>query len=226
MNQDNARNLIQAQGAQRVITELEPYVTSARQHRIDTVIRDRLGSISLAIVEPADINNALATVRTAEALGISTVHIIRPEDSASNIRHITTGAFYWIDVHYHDTFAAFLAHTRGHYQLAGGTPTAKTPLHAVPVKAPLCILIGNEQRGLSDASQKACTLHYTIPMYGMCESFNLSVSAAISLYDVTLRRRALLGQTGDLTEQAAATLRARFYLNSVNARLPQYLFKN
>jgi tRNA (guanosine-2'-O-)-methyltransferase len=36
-------------------------------------------------------------------------------------------------------------------------------------------------------------------MQGFTESFNVSVSAAITLFDVTRRRRALLGGHGELT---------------------------
>ena len=54
-------------------------------------------------------------------------------------------------------------------------------------------------------------------MVGMSESLNLSVSAAISLYDVTSRHRAA-GAVG-LDDDARAEMMARHYLDSVDDRL-------
>ena len=108
--------------------------------------------------------------------------------------------------------------------VAGGTVDATVALSDVPVEKPLCIIIGNEQRGLSKSAQAACDIRYQIPMFGMSESLNLSVSAAISLYDTTSRKRQLLKCASDLTQDQQATLRAQYYLNSVSARLSEALF--
>ena len=64
-------------------------------------------------------------------------------------------------------------------------------MQAVPIDKPLCLLIGNEQRGLSREAMDACQLCYRIPMAGMSQSFNLSVAAAISLYDTTCAKETL-----------------------------------
>lgn len=47
----------------------------------------------------------------------------------------------------------------------------------------------NNAASLLLPNQSACDYHYTIPMVGMSESMNLSISAAISLYDTTKRLR-------------------------------------
>ena len=59
----------------------------------------------------------------------------------------------------------------------------------------------------------------------MTESFNLSVSAAISLYEITNQKRASLGANTDLTMPEQERLRAEFYLNSVAPRLAETLLK-
>ncbi|PHQ81451.1 MAG: hypothetical protein COB66_02150 [Coxiella sp. (in: Bacteria)] len=209
------------QHAPDVITErLEPYINKLRQQRIDEVISGRLKDIQLAIACPSDINNAFATIRTAEALGVSNVHIITPEGTALMARSITQGAFYWVDIHFYEHFDAFLDYANDHQLLlAGGTVDATTPLHEVPIDNPICILIGNEHRGLTEAAQNACRIRYKIPMVGMSESMNLSVSAAISLYDTTQRKRQQLNANSDLDSAAQQQLRAKYFLNSVSPRL-------
>ena len=132
---------------------------------------------------------------------------------------------YWVNVHYYETLNEFLEFAKqAGILLAGGTVDATAALSNVPIEKPLCIIIGNEQRGLSEAAQSACDIRYQIPMFGMSESLNLSVSAAISLYDTTSRKRQQLKCASDLTQQEQSTLRAQYYLNSVSARLSEALF--
>lgn len=208
-----------------IIEQLSPYINHDRQNRITHVIHNRLKNIQLALECTADINNAFAAIRTAEALGIAHIHIIAPEGTTFMAKHITRGALYWVSINYYDTLAEFLtyAHTH-HLRLTGGVVTATTALSDVPVQDPLCIMIGNEHRGLSEAAQQACDIRYIIPMVGMSESMNLSVSAAISLYDVTERKRKLLNNTPDLTITEQQQLRAHYFLNSVAPRLSKELF--
>lgn len=208
-----------------IIEQLSPYINQERQDRISAVIRNRLKSIQLALECPADINNAFAAIRTAEALGITHIHIIAPEGTTFMGKHITRGALYWVSIDYYDTLTEFLTYAyKNNLRLAGGIVTATTALSNIPVQDPLCIMIGNEHRGLSDAAQKACDIRYIIPMVGMSESMNLSVSAAISLYDVTQRKRALLNSTPDMTNDEQQQLRAHYFLNSVAPRLSKELF--
>lgn len=220
MPHDNNKKILAAHSAEYIIEQLDPFVTDRRKERINAVIDARLSSIQLAIECPSDINNACAAMRTCEALGISTIHLISPQGSANAIKQITQGAFYWIDVIYHTSLEAFLTHTHAeNLQLTGGAVTATQTLSDVPVDKPLCIIIGNEQRGMSIEAQNACNYLYKIPMFGMSESMNLSVSAAISLYDTSKRKREQLGKTGDLSNEQATRTRAKYYLNSVNRRL-------
>lgn len=207
-----------------IIKTLLPYVNNHRAQRIEDVINGRLNGIQLAIEAPSDINNAFATIRTAEALGVSKVHLIAPEGNAFTIRSITQGACYWIDILYHNKLHDFINYTTQHkLLLAGGTIDATTLLSEVPVTQPLCILIGNEQRGLSAQAQNNCNYCYRIPMVGMSESMNLSVSAAISLYDTTQRKRNLLNSKSDLTITEQQHIRAHYFLNSVTPKLAVHL---
>ncbi len=224
MKHKSLKNIFEKYTSTEIIDTLEPYVSEKRKQRIVAVIKNRLHSIQLAIEAPADINNALACVRTAEAFGISNVHIITPEADAKYARGITQGAIYWVDVHFYESFAIFLKHIeKQNLALAGGIMQAKNSISEVAVKTPICILIGNEQRGLSDEALAASDILFQIPMVGMSESLNLSVSAAISIFSMSSRKRNLLQQNGDLSTQQQQTLIAKYYLNSVSRRLIENL---
>jgi TrmH family RNA methyltransferase len=54
----------------------------------------------------------------------------------------------------------------------------------VAYPTPLAVMLGNEGEGLPDAVLEAADLRVRIPMTGTAESLNLSVAAAVMLYEV------------------------------------------
>lgn len=227
MNTQEQLAFINQHGATDIIEQLAPFISESREQRITEVINARLHSIQLAIETPSDINNALAAIRTCEALGIGKIHLISPEGDARFVRSVTQGAFYWVNLYFHNSLQAFLAYAKQHeLLLAGGSLRTDTSIDKIPVNntQPLCIIIGNEHRGLSPELEQACDILYKIPMAGMSESMNLSVSAAISLYDTSQRKRELMQRAGDLDADEKLIKRAQYYLHSVNDRIVNGLF--
>jgi tRNA (guanosine-2'-O-)-methyltransferase len=54
----------------------------------------------------------------------------------------------------------------------------------------LVLMLGSEWHGLSETAVKMADSHLYIPMRGMLESFNVSVAAALSLFEITRQRLA------------------------------------
>ncbi len=220
MRREELERLLDVHGPDRVIEVLRDYVSPARRDRIEAVLAGRLTSVQVAIESPSDPHNAAAIVRTAEAFGVGTVHVVAAEGEALHAKRTTQGAFHWVDTHHHRDLGGFLAavgSTRA--TLLGGDVGADRPVSRVPVDRPVCLLFGNEQRGLSLQARAACEDLFRIPMYGMSESLNLSVSGAVSLYDVTTRRRELLARDGELAGDALVRMRARYYTRGVDDRI-------
>lgn len=211
--------LLQAYAPQHIIDTLSPFILDPRKNRIETVIAHRLENITVAIESPSDMHNALAIVRSAEAFGLSSVHIIAPEHEATSIRSVTQGSCYWIQMQFYQTLDEFLVQIKSENKmLLGATVDANDNLNDIVLDNPICLLFGNEDRGLSTAAKAACDGFFTIAMHGMVESLNLSVAAAVSIFQLTQQKRHLKN-TGDLTPKTATQLRAQYYLNSVNSRL-------
>lgn len=204
---------------EQIIDQLTPFLTERRKKRIEEVLNSRLSSVQLAIECPSSIYNALAAVRTCDVLGVAKIHIISPQKDVPEIRNLTKGAFHWVEICFYEgweEFSQFIQQQQLH--LVGGIPNATTSLSEIDIQHPVCLLLGNELRGLSAKSQQACQQLYSIPMYGMTESLNLSAAAAISLYDVTTRKRQQLQQVGDLSHEEKIQQRAQYYLNSIDPR--------
>lgn len=209
-----------------VAERLAPYVTDDRRARVEAVLAARVASVQVAFERPADPRNVAAVVRTAEALGAGTVHAIAAPAWPVHSPRVSMGAVFWADVRVHPSWSEFVAALGPGAQLAAAcvaADEATIPLGSVPVDRPLCLVFGNEKTGLSAAARDACAVRFTIPMYGMSESLNVSVSAAIALYDVLTRRRAALGGRGDLGAARFAELRARWYARAIDPRLVRAL---
>ena len=215
--------IVDACGPREVVDTVRPYLSESRRRRIEELLDRRISSIEVAIESPAHAHNAAAVVRSAEALGVVGVHVISAEHEALTRRRTTKGAHHWVWARRHDDLDSFLAQTQGAFVLAGAWPDAPVALEELPLERPLCLLFGNEHRGLSPRAREACALGFRVPMVGMSESLNVSVCAAIAMYVTTARKRAA-GIVGDLSPATREALRARHYLHSVDGRLVEALF--
>ena len=65
---------------------------------------------------------------------------------------------------------------------------AKQRLHELNLSEPCCIIMGNEEKGVQGYLSKAADAHFSIPMKGHFDSFNVSVAAGIILYEAMKQR--------------------------------------
>lgn len=211
-----------------VIAALAPHVLETRLARMEGVLAHRLASLALGIEDLHHSHNGHACLRTAEALGLQDVvaaelrHAYPLDDEAAEPevnRKISMAAHRWIDLHRVDDSAALLAFARARdMRVFGAGPRGTLTLDALPLDRPALLLFGNEREGLRDDTLAACDDAFRIPMYGFCESFNVSVSVGITLAATTARIRARLadeGRTGDLPADRRRYLLARWLLGDV-----------
>lgn len=219
MNREEFGGLVRHYGPAALIEGLEPFVSERRRARIESVLDARLYSVQVGIERPYDPHNAAAVVRSAEAIGAWGVHVVAASEGILRSRKTTAGTHHWIETRHYSELEDFLPEVRARGMLlAGACVDATHMLEELPVDRPLCLMFGNEHAGLSPAAQAACEYRFRIPIHGFAESYNLSVAAALSLYSVSSRRRALLGRAGDLDEPRRSLERARWYARSVDPR--------
>lgn len=206
-------------GAAKVVLDLAPFITDERRARIEHVLKGRVDSVRVGAERPEDPYNAAAIVRSAEALGALHVHVIDAPEDALHARKTTQGSFNWLHTYHHPSLPSLIdVLSARSVRLFGAAMDGAYAVDTLPVDAPLCLLFGNEGAGLSAEARAACHGTFHIPMYGMSESLNLSVSAALALRSVLARRRAFVGADSDLTGEALMRERARYYARSVDER--------
>lgn len=199
-------------GPARVREVLAELLSAERAARIDQILRHRLSSITAIVEETYDPHNAAATIRTAEALGLSDLHVASPR-ADFRAKGVTRGTDLWIDVHSWTSFSdcAQALRQRG-FRVIATLPDATDDLSTIDLAGPVAVAFGNEHEGLSAQALAACDGAVRIPMFGFAESYNLSVSVALVLSQLGARRRAMLAPAeGDLAEERRERLRARWY---------------
>ena len=66
--------------------------------------------------------------------------------------------------------------------VVGLSGDGKLPISNFLEKAPLVVIVGSEDKGISLLTQKKCDFLLSIPLKGKTSSLNASVAAAISLF--------------------------------------------
>lgn len=225
MNKDQARALLEQYSPAQLIDLFEPVINDERKAKIQAVLKNRLTQVEIAIEAPSDPRNAAAVVRTAEALGINAVHVMAVEGKALHAKLTTQGAFHWVDTYHHVDLGCFFNAKASESERLyfGAAMDGELTLDELPIDKPICLVLGNETRGLSDAMRARCDGLYRIPMYGMSQSLNLSVSAAISAYHLCHQIRSRGVPT--LSEEEYAHLLAQYYLFDLEQRVVQTMIK-
>ena len=176
-------------------------VTVDRFERMLSVASSRLRSVTVVLESLWDPHNVSAVIRSAEGIGIDEAHVVEQPHRFRTNRGVARGADRWLRIHRHADIGACFEHlrTRGFRTCAADVGAGCRPLPELPLDRPIAIVLGSEKEGLTTEARSLAELRFTIPMHGMTASFNVSVSAAITLWDLCRRRREMLAGDGDLT---------------------------
>lgn len=210
-------------GSEKIIKRLSSFLTKNRLERIDTVLEARIPSLEVAVEEPSDVYNALAIIRTAEAFGVLKMHLIASQIKKTRARRTTRGSVQWVDMQRYPDIRDFQS-ALGEVSLCGAVVQGGQPLSELDITKPLCLVFGNEQRGLSKEALAICDQQFTIPMGGMVESLNVSVAAGITLYDI-VRRMKQSASIQKLSKEALLRNKAYYIVKSLGFELSQKLLK-
>lgn len=193
-----------------VIAVLEPLVGDARKARLEQVIDERLECVTVLLDAPHDPHNASAVLRSSEAFGIQTLHVVTRNEPFVAARRVTKGTQHWVDVVVHPTPEhAVTALREAGYSLVASDPRGQLLPEELRQIPRIALVLGNEHEGIHRALVAAADRTVRIPMRGFVESLNVSVSAAILLAAATR------GRAGDLAPEVRRRLYARGLFRSL-----------
>jgi tRNA (guanosine-2'-O-)-methyltransferase len=208
----------------KLIEYLREFASDERLTSFNTVLDERTRHLTVVLEDLHKPHNANAVLRSCDGFGIQDVHIIENRTVFGTEGTVSIGAHQWLTLHrYRDPHANNITacikelRNRG-YRIVATTPhTNDILLPDLDVTEKTALVFGTELDGVSDeliAQADACV---RIPMYGFSESYNLSVSAAICLYEVTKKIRASGGLVGNLSESEKNELRLQWLKRSIKA---------
>lgn len=193
-------------------------MTEKRFTKIKKVVSQRQKSLTLVLENIHDPHNASAIFRSADAVGIDRIFLLYNTNEFPRIERITSGsAVKWIEtfkftdpkecfkVLKNEGFKIFSTHIdeSGH----------NLSLYDLDLTVKSAIVIGNEKDGVSEETKMLADANFLIPMHGMVQSLNVSVAAAVCLFEA-MRQREAKGMY-DVSEFSPEeiTIKEEFYIN-------------
>ncbi len=169
--------------------------TPERIEKVTRVLSLRQPDLRVVLEGVTIAHNASAVIRTCDAAGILHLDLVSPNPELLRFNEaISTRADKWLEIAVHATPAECLAPLKkaGFEIVATHLQKDSLPYTDVDFAKPIALVFGSEAEGISDGALTFADKVVRIPMLGMVQSLNLSVSVAVILYEA-LRQRSAKG---------------------------------
>jgi len=170
-------------------------VSDRRAEKFRGVLARRQTDLTVVLENIHDPHNVSAILRSCDAVGVLRVELLYTTEKFPRIgRKSSSSANKWLERRPHRSVEGCYAALRseGFRICATHLGGESLSLYALDLTGPVALVFGNEHRGVSGESAAQADLRFHIPMMGMIQSLNVSVAAAVSLYE-TLRQRTAAG---------------------------------
>ena len=167
-------------------------ITPARLARIRHVLEHRQPDLTLVLANIHDPHNVSAIYRSCDAFGVDTVHLYYTNTEFPQLaRKSSASARKWVNtVRHKNREALFSALKSQNCQVLATSCTAEAKsIENWDFTRPTAIIMGNEHAGVDAELSELVDGELYIPMYGMIQSFNVSVAAAIILAEACRQRK-------------------------------------
>ncbi len=165
-------------------------MTPERYQRLRQTLDQRQPDLTLITDQMHKPRNIAALVRTADAVGVSELHMVSSKEQQRPFKGTALGSQQWVSLVKHESMheAIISLQARGVKVYAAHFSDRAKEYRQVDYTVPCALLLGNEKAGVSEEAASLADEHITIPMMGMVESFNVSVAAAIILSEARNQR--------------------------------------
>lgn len=135
-------------------------------------------------------HNVAALMRTCDAVGVYEIHAVGNRSSYTRPLGISGGTAPWVRVRAHEDIAQAAEELKNSgFQIIAAHFSDKSVDYRQPdYTRPTALLLGAELSGVSATAASLADLHAVIPMRGLVASLNVSVAAALFLYEAARQR--------------------------------------
>ncbi len=170
----------------------QPVSTPRRFHRLREVLDRRQPDLTVLLEDVQVPRNLAAILRSCDAAGVFEAHAVWPGGRLKISRPASGGTRKWMPVRKHRELGDALARLKekGLRVLAAHPTLEAAPFREVDFTLPTALLLGNEDNGLTREALDGADGLVAIPMEGLGTSLNVSVAAALMLFEAQRQRRA------------------------------------
>lgn len=168
-----------------------------RLARLRRALDKRQSTLTVLMENVHKPHNYSAVLRSCDAVGIHRAHAISTPHlvhSVHNQRHRSSSgsASKWVRVQVHTDIheACRTLQSRGFAVLAAHFSSRAVDFRTVDYTQPTALLLGAEKDGVSSQAAELADHHVVIPMLGLVQSLNVSVAAAVLLFEAQRQRQA------------------------------------
>ncbi len=167
-------------------------MNARRFRRIQRALERRQPDLTVLLENVHKPHNFSAVLRTCDAVGVWEAHAVVPEGELTTHHLASGGARKWVRRRVHRTLAeALAALSGGGFRLLAAHPDADAvDFREIDYTRPVAVLLGQEKDGLTQEAIAAAEGTISIPMRGMGTSLNVSVAAALILFEAQRQREA------------------------------------
>ena len=203
---------------QETFDYLKQFLTDERLSKIEHFSQESSDFVLPVMEDVYQFRNAAAIVRSVEACGFHHVVALEEENVFNPNLKVTKGAETWVKVEKMPNNLDSLKEikNRSYKILAVSPENNATMLPDYEVKEPIALVFGTELEGVSDEILDFADETLAIPMYGLTKSFNVSVAAAICMYELK-QKLMKSGIDYKLSEEKLLEMKIRWTVNSIRS---------
>lgn len=170
-------------------------MTEARYNKFKKVVHQRQKYLTVVLENIHDPHNVSAVLRTCDCAGIDKVYLIYNTNKFPKIGRVSSAsAKKWVElVRFNNVDECFATLKKDKYKIYAthiSENKKNKSLYELDLTKRVAIVFGNEHAGVTDDVINKADGNLVIPMYGLIQSLNISVSAAVCIYEALRQREA------------------------------------
>lgn len=184
-------NRVTRKNHQGAVSFLSAITYSSLDNIISEAYQKGKSPLLLILDRVTDVRNFGAIARTAECAGVDGIIIPDKGGAAINSDAMKTsaGALNFIPVCREPNLKSTIKYLKeSGLQVVACTEKTESSLYEVELTEPSAIILGSEEDGISEEYLKLSDKKARIPISGQIESLNVSVSAAVVIYEAVRQR--------------------------------------
>ncbi|MGQ9798594.1 MAG: TrmH family RNA methyltransferase [Ignavibacterium sp.] len=170
---------------------MKEFKSEKRLNKIVNTLKRRQFDLMVVLENIHDPHNVSAIFRTCDAVGIPKVSLVYTIEKFPKIgKKSSASAFKWVEREKYKNIDNCYSELRkdGFKIYASSISEDSKSIYELDLSQKVAIVLGNEHRGVSEEASQLADERIMIPMFGMVQSLNVSVAAAIILYEAARQR--------------------------------------